>query len=94
MQEGVNDFSKFLPIVLRCENSTVSLRARSRCDGDGHIKGEADGLAYSTQRRNEKYSQNLFENKKGRRHLKDLGGNGRKCDGGYYIRIVAGFRVD
>ena len=36
----------------------------------------------------------LFENKKGRHHLKYLGGNGRKYDSGYYIRVVAGFRVD
>ena len=32
----------------------------------------------------------LFENKKARHHLKDLGRNGRKYDSGYCIRIVLG----
>jgi len=36
----------------------------------------------------------LFENKKRRNHLNALGGNWRKYDSGYYIRIVAGFGVD
>jgi hypothetical protein len=36
----------------------------------------------------------LFQNKKGIHHLNGLGGNGRKSDIGYYIRIVAGFGVD
>jgi len=49
----------FLLIVLRCENLCLSLRTRSRCDG-GHIKGEGDGLAYSTHGRNEKHSKNFI----------------------------------
>jgi hypothetical protein len=36
----------------------------------------------------------LFEIMKGRRHLKDLGVNGRKYDSGYYIHRVAGIGVD